>query len=71
MDEIWALPEGKFIKITFNDKGQPVGDSAKKLIGYLGVLARKGMEAPLDYNDWRAVPIDNKDLLWNILMVCN
>ncbi|OAY67808.1 hypothetical protein ACMD2_24314 [Ananas comosus] len=68
MDEIWALPEGKFIKITFNDKGQPVGDSAKKLIGYLGVLARKGMEAPLDYNDWRAVPTDNKDLLWNILM---
>lgn len=70
MDEIWALPESELIEVEFNDNGQPIGDNAKKLVGYLGVLARKGTELPLDYSDWRAVPSDNKDIFWDILKVC-
>lgn len=49
------------IKVDFNKRGQPVGPNKKTFVGFLGTIARNGKYAPLDIDDWRKVPKENKD----------
>ncbi|KAG8368847.1 hypothetical protein BUALT_Bualt15G0089300 [Buddleja alternifolia] len=56
--------EGERIPITTNAQGQPVGPQAQKLTTFLGTLARNGHYLPLTYLDWRAVPIETKEKMW-------
>ncbi|XP_042064201.1 uncharacterized protein LOC121807934 isoform X1 [Salvia splendens] len=60
--EIWGRnSDDERIKVTFNKRGQPVGPNRLKFTGFLGTLARNGKYAPLDIDDWRKVPKENKD----------
>lgn len=52
------------ISITTNVLGQPIGPEAPKLTSFLGILARNGNFLPLTYVDWRAVPNESKESLW-------
>ncbi|KAL2460540.1 Uncharacterized protein Adt_43960 [Abeliophyllum distichum] len=54
----------KRISITTNALGQPIGHEAPKLTSFLGILARNGNLLPLTYVDWRAVPNESKESLW-------
>ncbi|KAL3515715.1 hypothetical protein ACH5RR_022617 [Cinchona calisaya] len=58
------LVKGKPISVTTNELGQPIGPEASKLITFLGTLARTGDLAPLTYVDWRGVPEENKEKMW-------
>ncbi|XP_027157749.1 uncharacterized protein LOC113759381 isoform X1 [Coffea eugenioides] len=58
------LVEGMRISVTTNELGQPVGPEASKLVSFLGTLARNGNLAPLTYVDWRAVPEESKENMW-------
>ncbi|XP_071931282.1 uncharacterized protein [Coffea arabica] len=58
------LAEGMRISVTTNELGQPVGPEASKLVSFLGTLARNGNLAPLTYVDWRAVPEESKENMW-------
>ncbi|CAI9101562.1 OLC1v1038924C3 [Oldenlandia corymbosa var. corymbosa] len=58
------LNKGKPIPITTNELGQPVGVDAPKLISFLGTLARNGHMAPLTFVDWRAMPEEKKENMW-------
>ena len=52
--------------IPFKD-GIFVGDTSVHLTSYLGVLARTMM--PIRYKDWRDVPIQLKEKLWDSIEV--
>lgn len=58
------LAEGKRISVPTNELGQPVGPEASQLVSFLGTLARNGNLAPLTYIDWRAVPEESKENMW-------
>ncbi|KAL3814528.1 hypothetical protein ACJIZ3_015796 [Penstemon smallii] len=58
------LRDDKPIPVVTDEQGNPVGPESRKLITYLGVLARNGNLAPLNYLDWRAVPLENKEIMW-------
>ncbi|XP_042037024.1 uncharacterized protein LOC121783049 isoform X1 [Salvia splendens] len=60
--DIWGRnSDDELIKVNFNKRGQPVGPNRLKFTGFLGTLARNGKYAPLDIDDWRKVPKENKD----------
>ena len=53
--------------IKYNKDGIFVGDASVHLTSYLGVLARTMV--PIRYRDWRDVPIQLKDKLWDAIKV--
>ncbi|XP_052194420.1 uncharacterized protein LOC127802577 isoform X2 [Diospyros lotus] len=59
---VWNT-EGKIL-IATNELGQPIGLEAPKLTNFLGTIARNGHMAPLNYIDWRALPDENKEKMW-------
>ena len=59
------------LQISVNKLGQPILNSASKLASNLGVLARNGILAPLNYVDWRIVPAYIKDNIWSHIKVYN
>ncbi|PSS02901.1 Bromodomain-containing protein [Actinidia chinensis var. chinensis] len=63
--DVWNS-EGK-LPIETNEFGQPIGLDAPKLINFLGTVARDGHISPLNYVDWRAVPDENKEKMWQIV----
>ncbi|CAN1124199.1 hypothetical protein LINPERHAP2_LOCUS2258 [Linum perenne] len=65
--EVWWLPQGDKIKISFNSDCQPIEDNATKLTNFLGSLSRKSIYAPLRYEDWRLVPKEYKDNMWSLI----
>ncbi|XAR49351.1 hypothetical protein NMG60_11032526 [Bertholletia excelsa] len=52
------------IAIATNEFGQPIGPEAPKLTNFLGTIARDGHMSPLNYVDWRALPEENKEMMW-------
>lgn len=68
--DIWGRnPDEEGIKVNFNKRGQPVGPNKKKFTGFLGTLARNGRYSPLDIDDWRKVPKENKDAMIKLVKV--
>lgn len=57
---------GRFV-VKYNSLGVPVGEEAIELATYIGVLARTSI--PILYNDWRRVPDDTKERLWESVKV--
>ncbi|XP_058188599.1 uncharacterized protein LOC131306400 isoform X2 [Rhododendron vialii] len=60
--DVWNM-DGK-IPITTNEFGQPIGVEAPKLVNFLGTIARNGHMAPLNYIEWRALPDESKEKMW-------
>ncbi|XP_040374653.1 uncharacterized protein LOC121052830 [Rosa chinensis] len=57
------LIRAKKLKVNSNADGEPIGKAAKEMQSYIGVLART--KIPISINDWRNVPLDEKDKIWN------
>ncbi|GMP63067.1 hypothetical protein CsSME_00024907 [Camellia sinensis var. sinensis] len=60
--DVWNM-EGK-ISVSINELGQPIGLEAPKLTNFLGTIARNGHMAPLNYVEWRALPDEIKEKMW-------
>lgn len=65
--DVWNM-DGK-IPITTNEFGQPIGVEAPKLVNFLGTIARNGHMAPLNYIEWRALPDESKEKMWQQVQV--
>ena len=59
--------KGIKLLIKYNQDGIFVGDTSVHLTSYLGVLAR--IMVPIRYKDWRDVPIQLKEKLWDSIEV--
>ena len=59
--------KGIKLLIKYNQDGIFVGDTSVHLTIYLGVLARTMV--PVRYKDWRDVPIQLKEKLWDSIEV--
>lgn len=55
--------------VELNEYGQPIGEVAATLSSFLGLIARNGQLAPLDYKDWRLVPSTLKNTMWMVVLV--
>ena len=53
--------------VKYNSLGVPVGEEAIELATYIGVLACASIQ--IIYNDWRRVPNDTKERLWESVKV--
>ena len=58
------LADGVRILIHINKLGQPVGPESSKLSSFLGMIARNGHRAPINFVDWRAMPDSYKEEMW-------
>ncbi len=58
---------GKKISLQFNDEDVPIGESAKQFASFMGGLVRR--EVGLRFVDWKIVPMEAKENLWNQLTV--
>nr|CAD1817942.1 unnamed protein product [Ananas comosus var. bracteatus] len=67
MLKIWATRDDKLLPQKFNEFDQPIGDDATKFTNFLGTVVRNGNDAPLIYKDWRQVPSEYKEKLWNLV----
>ena len=61
--------DGSKLMIETNEFGQPIDDKASKLASNLGVLARNGELAPLNYYAWTNVPPFYKNNIWQHIKV--
>ena len=57
------------IKVVTNELGEPIGPEAIQLTSFLGLIARDGNLAPLTYPTWTKVPKENKDNMWQQVLV--
>ncbi|XP_060965386.1 uncharacterized protein LOC133034339 [Cannabis sativa] len=57
--------EGILLEVEYNQWGQCIGDTANELVSQIGLYARRNL--PLAYNDWRKVPMEFKNLLWEYI----
>ena len=55
--------------LQWNDLGQPIGDVYTNMISYLGSRVRATIS--INSGDWRKVPQDLKDGLWEDIIVRN
>ena len=62
---------GGILNIEVNEYGQPIMAKAPQLASHLGVLARNGSIAPLNFEFWKDVPDFCKEAIWDhILVLC-
>ena len=59
------------VRVNFNKEGQPDCDNTAQLGSFLGLIARNGQVAPLNYVDWRAMPATFKNMQLFIIQVNN
>lgn len=58
------------IQVDFNPDGEAIGQGGKALGQYIGYLSRDSSVMPLNFDDWRHVPVDVKQEIRNLLEVC-
>ncbi|KAA0050643.1 transposase [Cucumis melo var. makuwa] len=56
---------GQKLPIQFNEHGQPVGATSKKMQSYIGVCVRQ--QIPITYNSWKEVPNELKDKIYDCI----
>ncbi|KAA0065464.1 uncharacterized protein E6C27_scaffold17G001540 [Cucumis melo var. makuwa] len=56
---------GQKLPIQFNDHGQPVGATSKKMQSYIGVCVRQ--QIPITYNSWKEVQNELKDKIYDCI----
>ena len=66
-DLILARNHERKILVEFNDKNQPAGKFEIKMMSYLGSVARHYV--PIDILDWREVPEELKNKIWEDIFV--
>ncbi|KAL7183496.1 hypothetical protein ACSBR2_025822 [Camellia fascicularis] len=59
----WGTSEDGILKVVPNELNQVV-EGHISLASHLGVLARDGSLAPLNFTTWHYVPKQNKDNIW-------
>lgn len=69
--DIWALRGGVRVVIKMNDVGQVIGLGSEKFPRFCSSLVRTSDLCPLMPNDWRCVPNEKKENMWNIIQVRN
>ncbi|KAG8481368.1 hypothetical protein CXB51_026128 [Gossypium anomalum] len=58
---LYNLNSVEHVKVTRNSHGQPVGQEARLLAGYLGIIARNANMLPINYESWHNMPDSNKN----------
>ncbi|KAA0041989.1 transposase [Cucumis melo var. makuwa] len=56
---------GQKLLIQFNEHGQPVGATSKKIQSYIGVCVQQ--QIPITYNSWKEVPNELKDKIYDCI----
>lgn len=62
-----AVEEHKRIDITFNEYGQPIGESSVGMASFLGSFVREVV--PVTLKDWRKLSMRMKEILWTSIQV--
>lgn len=70
LSDIWNLPDGQRIILALNSDFQPINTEGGVFERFLGTVARQLNLCPLNYQDWRKVPIQYKDSCLKIIQVC-
>ena len=66
-DLILARYHGRKIYVKFNKKNAPLGRFEKKMMSYLGCMARHYV--PVDIHDWHDVTEEMKNKIWDDIFV--
>ncbi|PPR86216.1 hypothetical protein GOBAR_AA34474 [Gossypium barbadense] len=61
LTDLYNLNSVERVKVTRNSRGQPVGQEARLLAGYLGIIARNANMLPINYESWHNMPDSNKN----------
>ncbi|PPR92930.1 hypothetical protein GOBAR_AA27755 [Gossypium barbadense] len=61
LTDLYNLNSVERVKVTRNSHGQPVGQKARLLAGYLGIIARNANMLPINYESWHNMPDSNKN----------
>ncbi|XP_040973455.1 uncharacterized protein [Gossypium hirsutum] len=61
LTDLYNLNSVERVKVTRNSHGQPVGQEARLLAGYLGIIARNANMLPVNYESWHNMPDSNKN----------
>ncbi|PPR94447.1 hypothetical protein GOBAR_AA26223 [Gossypium barbadense] len=61
LTDLYNLNYVERVKVTRNSHGQPVGQEARLLAGYLGIIARNANVLPINYESWHNMPDSNKN----------
>ncbi|KAK5785522.1 hypothetical protein PVK06_040114 [Gossypium arboreum] len=61
LTDLYNLNSVERVKVTRNSHGQPVGQEARLLAGYLGIIARNANMLPINYEPWHNMPDSNKN----------
>ncbi|KAK5842515.1 hypothetical protein PVK06_004882 [Gossypium arboreum] len=61
LTDLYNLNSAERVKVTRNSHGQPVGQEARLLAGYLGIIARNANMLPINYESWHNMPDSNKN----------
>ncbi|KAJ8636071.1 hypothetical protein MRB53_010338 [Persea americana] len=54
------------IVIKLNEYNQPIGQTERLLSSYLGIIARDGQKAPINFVSWRRMPAEMKEEMWEV-----
>ena len=66
-----ALRPRKRASVSFNEYGQLVNEIKEGYLkGYLGTLVHNQHNVPLHLNGWKCVPIDDKEKIWALVLIC-
>jgi hypothetical protein len=66
-DILFRTPDMPKIKLTLNEYGQPVAETARKLASVIGTQVRKKLS--VGCKDWRLVDPNKKLAVWNDMKV--
>ncbi|KAG8475952.1 hypothetical protein CXB51_033008 [Gossypium anomalum] len=61
LTDLYNLNSVERVKVSRNSHGQPVGQEARLLAGYLGIIARNANMLPINYESWHNMPDSNKN----------
>ncbi|KAG8472264.1 hypothetical protein CXB51_034491 [Gossypium anomalum] len=67
LTDLYNLNSADRVKVTRNSHGQPVGQEARLLASYLGIIARNANMLSINYESWHNMPDSNKIKLSLIL----
>ncbi|KAH7659869.1 putative transposase Ptta/En/Spm plant protein [Dioscorea alata] len=65
LEKLWNNDENSSKRVVLaNSRGQPVGDGARELGQFLGTMVRRPRFFSFQYMDWRHVPQEDKEKVW-------
>ncbi|NP_001312870.1 uncharacterized LOC107815048 [Nicotiana tabacum] len=64
VQDMFVLPMGKKVVLEWNNRNQPVGESAGLLGGFLGSIASNFEYFPIGFEKWPKIPKPYKEHVW-------